>query len=446
MFRYAVELALGGLRRFPKSTALIVATVALGIAACMTTLTLLHVLSADPLPGRSQNLYLAWVDTVMAKPPPNVDCSLNGVTCGFSYRLVKLGAARTLLAAHKAVNQTVAVDMTATETSGNGQHAENQQLVLATTSSFVPMFGVPMRYGRDWTTSEDAARDPVAIIDARLARKLFGTADAVGRSVRLKKTLFRVVGVMGHFAPEPHFYALYEGSYGVSENMLVPYTAALDAGLSPDTADACDAGTKMQFDRDNTNPLHCASLGVWVQLDTPRQVAAYRTFLQNDADQQRGALATWGKQPESRLIGVSQWLRDNQVVPASTRVNVWLAVAFLVLCMLNVMGLLSARFLRRSQEIGIRRALGARRSEVFLQHILEGAFVCLLGGVVAIPLTVLGLWILRQQGSDFAGLVHLDPAMFGALVLLSVVVGVLVGLLPAWRAAVIEPGLQVKSE
>ena len=54
MFAYNLELALHGLRRFPRSTLLVVLTVALGLAACMTTLTLLHVLSADPLPGRSQ--------------------------------------------------------------------------------------------------------------------------------------------------------------------------------------------------------------------------------------------------------------------------------------------------------------------------------------------------------------------------------------------------------
>ena len=68
MIRYSLELALHGLRRSPKSTVLAIVTVALGLAASMTTLALLHMLSADPLPGRSQHLYLAWVDTVQAKP------------------------------------------------------------------------------------------------------------------------------------------------------------------------------------------------------------------------------------------------------------------------------------------------------------------------------------------------------------------------------------------
>ncbi|MGH8182146.1 MAG: ABC transporter permease, partial [Rhodanobacteraceae bacterium] len=166
----------------------------------------------------------------------------------------------------------------------------------------------------------------------------------------------------------------------------------------------------------------------------------------NYVDQQAKALASFGKTAKFKLTGVSQWLRRNHAVPDSARLNVWLAVSFLVLCMLNVTGLLSARFLRRSGEIGIRRALGAPRHSVFAQHILEAGLVCLIGGALAIPLTFLGLWILRLQDGDFAGLAHLDPGMLGALVLMSVAVGVVVGLLPAWRAAVIEPGLQVKSE
>jgi putative ABC transport system permease protein len=124
---------------------------------------------------------------------------------------------------------------------------------------------------------------------------------------------------------------------------------------------------------------------------------------------------------------------------------VWLAASFLVLCMANVAGLLGAKFLHRSSEIGIRRALGAPRRAVFAQYVLEAGAISVLGGVVALPLTMLGLWILRLQDQGFTDLARLDPAMFAGLFLLALAVGVLVGLLPAWRASAVEPGLQVKS-
>jgi len=445
MLRYSFELAVHGLRRFPKSTVLVVLTAALGLAACMTTLTLLHVLSADPLPGRSQHMYLAWVDTVLAKPSDSEDMALNGFK-NKNYHRIKLADAQALLAARRAVRQTVVVDMAADEVSGDGKHTQSQQFILATTSDFIPMFGVSLRYGRDWTLAEDAARTPVAVIDTDLAQKLFGTANAVGRSVRLKNTLFRVVGVIQPFVTQPRFYTLSVGAYSGDggENLYLPYTAALDAGLAPYGTDDCDASYKGSI---NTpiDPTRCASLGVWVQLDTPQQVSAYRSFLQNYAEQQT-ALAGFDKKPRSELIGVADWLKQNDVVPDSARLNVWLAGSFLLLCMVNVAGLLSARFLRRSGEVGIRRALGAPRHALFLQHVLESGLVCLVGGVFALPLTMLGLWILRQQNNGFSGLAQLDPAMFGALFALALATGALVGLLPAWRVARVDPGLCIKSE
>ncbi|MBD8899331.1 ABC transporter permease [Rhodanobacter sp. DHG33] len=447
MLRYSFELAALGLRRFPKSTVLVVLTAALGLAACMTTLTLLHVLSADPLPGRSQNLYLAWVDTVLAKPSnAGADImAMNGFKTN-NYHTIKLADAQALLAAHRAAQQSVVVDVVADEVSDDGRHAQNQQMVLATTSDFIPMFGVALRYGRDWTPAEDAARAPVAVIDTDLAQKLFGTPNAVGKSVRLKKTLFRVVGVIQPYVLQPHFYALSGGDYSSDggENLYVPYAAALDAGLAPYTTDGCDDARHGKFG-DAPDPAHCAVLGLWVQLDTPQQVAAYRTYLQNYVEQQKD-LGSFGKPPRSELTGVAEWMKQNNVVPDSVRLNVWLAASFLLLCMVNVAGLLAARFLRRSGDVGVRRALGAPRRAVFLQHVLESGLACLVGGVLALPLTWLGLWILRQQSSDFAGLAHLDPAMFGSLFALALAVGVLVGLLPAWRMSRVEPGLQVKGE
>jgi Predicted permease. len=55
-----------------------------------------------------------------------------------------------------------------------------------------------------------------------------------------------------------------------------------------------------------------------------------------------------------------QWLATNHVVPEDVRMQAWLALGFLLVCVVNTVGLLLAKFLRRSGEIGVRRALGAR--------------------------------------------------------------------------------------
>jgi putative ABC transport system permease protein len=181
-----------------------------------------------------------------------------------------------------------------------------------------------------------------------------------------------------------------------------------------------------------------------VQLDTPQAVADYRTYLNHYLQQQKD-LASFGRSQQAQLLDVPQWLTLQNVIPDNVRLNVWLAGSFLLLCMVNVTGLLAAKFMRRSAEVGIRRALGAPRRAVMLQHMIEAGAVCMLGGVLAWPLTLLGLALLRMQEQGFTDLARLDVSMFGALFVLATLVGVLVGFLPAWLVSMVQPGLQVKS-
>jgi putative ABC transport system permease protein len=442
MFGYSVELALHGLRRFPKTTALVVLTVAIGLAASMTTLALLHMLSADPLPGRSQHLFLAWVDTVQAKPQTYT--SLDGEAT-LDYKRMKMPDVQALMAAHHATRQAAVANMD-TGIEGDGGRRSESEEILGTTSDFVPMFGVALLDGRGWTPQEDASHAPVAVIDSHLADVLFGTTRAVGQVMHIKDHAIRVIGVSERYAPQPHFYGLGSWTFGGDnhESVFMPYTTALDTGMLPEGSDGCDDSTDKNKTMLHVDPVHCSWLEYWVQLDTPQDVTAYRAYLDNFA-QEQNSLAGFGKKPASQLTGVGQWLTLQNVIPDNVRLNVWLAISFLLLCMANVAGLLAAKFMRRSAEIGIRRALGAPRRAVIAQHLLEASAVCILGGVLAWPLTLLGLALLRMQDQGFTDLAHLDMTMFGALFALALVVGVVVGWLPSWRIAMVQPGLQVKS-
>ena len=87
MFGYYLDLALRSLRRNRMLTALMVLAIALGIGASMTTLTVLHVLSGDPLPGRSGSLYYAQIDPQdikgmdSSKEPPEQVTLIDGLIC-----------------------------------------------------------------------------------------------------------------------------------------------------------------------------------------------------------------------------------------------------------------------------------------------------------------------------------------------------------------------------
>jgi putative ABC transport system permease protein len=442
--RYNLTLAWHGLARFPRSTVLAVLTVALGLAATMTTLALLHQLTADPLPGRSSHLYLAWADTVRAKPQQNA--SLNDITVK-NYHRIKLDDATEWLHQHRATWQAAVASVYTDMSANEGEHPRTKHdYLLAATAEFMPLFGVPLRSGRSWTAAEDEAHAPVAVIDATLAQELFGTTDALGRQLKIGKGVFRVIGVSAPFAPQPHFYDLSALTFSGSQHDLafVPLNALLDAGVDLAGNDGCDEDAPKKQTMFGTDPAHCAALSYWVELPTKAQVDAFGDYLRHYAANQK-TLAGFGKPARAELTGVGAWLSKQDVVPDNVRLNAWLAGSFLLLCMANVAGLLAARFLRRGAEIGIRRALGASRTAIFQQHVFEASMICLIGGALAWPLTLFGLWTLRLQDNGFTDLARLDPLMFGALFALALAVGVLTGWVPAWRASRVEPGLQVKS-
>ena len=122
------------------------------------------------------------------------------------------------------------------------------------------------------------------------------------------------------------------------------------------------------------------------------------------------------------------------------------AQAFLLVCLVNTVGLLLAKFLRRSSEIGVRRALGATRSAIFAQYLVESSTIGLAGGVLGLGLALLGLWAVRQQPVDYAPLARLDAPMLLLTFALALLASLLAGLLPAWRATQIAPAIQLKSQ
>src|SRR3546814_3410063 len=128
-----------------------------------------------------------------------------------------------------------------------------------------------------------------------------------------------------------------------------------------------------------------------------------------------------------------EWLDYNKVVPGDVRLQVWLAFGFLLVCLLNTVGLLLAKFLRRSGEVGVRRALGASRREIFMQCLVEAGVVGMAGGIVGLALAWLGLWAVRQQPASYAELAHLDPVMLLTTFVPAGGHSLPAGLIPAWQ-------------
>ncbi|HWU75531.1 MAG TPA: ABC transporter permease [Rhodanobacter sp.] len=434
MFTYYLDLALRSLKRNKALTALMVLAIALGIGASMTTLTVLHVLSGDPLPGLSQTLYYPQIDPrdnsglFPGKEPPEQLTLVDG---------------QNLLQAKRADRQALmtggSVPIQPDSSALDPFYVEARY----TSADFFPMFATRFRYGRGWSAADDEARAREVVLNSDVNQRLFGGADSVGRTLRIASTAFRIVGVLDDWAPSPHFYDLNTGSYGYTEQVFIPLQTALGLHMDHNGSNDCwgngAGGVGHIYPSDS-----CVWMQFWVQLDTPAKAAAYRQFLVHYSQQQQ-ALGRFAKAPNVRLRNVRQWLAYERVVPDDVRLQTGLAFGFLLVCLVNTVGLMLAKFLRSTGELGIRRALGASKRALFGQLLVESGVVGLVGGVGGLLLALLGLWLVRHRPSDYASLAHLDPTMLLITFLLAVGATLLAGLLPAWRACQIPPALQLKS-
>jgi putative ABC transport system permease protein len=440
MSGYYFALALRSFRRNKVLTALMVLAIALGIGASMTTLTVFHVLSGDPIPQKSDKLFYPRID-------PR---SKMGLTPGEDPegQMTRFDAEALLREARG--------DRQALMTAGNVALEPNKPGLdpfyapsRYTTADFFPMFDVPIAEGRAWTAAEDRARARVVVISKALKEDLFGDEAAIGRTVRLEQHDFRVIGVLGEWRPTPRFYDLTQSRFGDDEQVFVPFWTSRDLEMSPSGNMNCWGGSDDSDEEDSEGNYgvnaNCAWLQYWVELGTPDKVAAYRAYLENYSDQQRKA-GRFERPTNVRLDDVMSWLDVNGVVPPDVRLQSWLALGFLFVCLINTIGLLLAKFLRRSAEIGVRRALGATRRTVFFQYLIEAGVIGMAGGALGIGFALLGLWAVRQQPTDYASLAMIDGTMLSVAIALSLLASLFAGLLPAWRACQIAPAIQLKSQ
>jgi putative ABC transport system permease protein len=181
---------------------------------------------------------------------------------------------------------------------------------------------------------------------------------------------------------------------------------------------------------------------MWVQLDTPEQRQAYSDFLDAYVMEQKNQ-GRFGRPLNNRLLDVMGWLKDQEVVPEEATGLLILSLLFLLVCAVNLIGILLGKFLSRAPEVGVRRALGASRTSVFLQHIVECELVGVIGGFLGLGLSAIFLLLINRL-LDNSGQFRLDVPMVAAGIGLALVAGLVAGLYPAWRICRLAPAIHLK--
>ncbi|TCV95008.1 putative ABC transport system permease protein [Luteibacter rhizovicinus] len=434
MFAYYLQLGLRSLRRNPMLTALMVMAIGFGVAASMTTYSVFRATSRNPIPQKSDVLYMVQVDNwgpenTEKGEPPDALTYIDAVALG---------------RAKQAHRQTAIYPIGPSVIPDDPSRLPMRQGAYAVGADFFPMFEAPFLQGGPWTTEDDDKHASVIVIDRKLNDKLFNGGQSVGKQVNLDGRLFRVAGVIDEWNPQPRFFDVVNtGGFDDPPGLYIPYSRAVDLQLPTNGNNNCakDPGEGW----DNYIRSECIWNGFWVELPSKADAVAYKRYLEGyAAEQQRAGRFSWA--PNVRLRNVMEWLDVQHVVPPESQISLAVSLGFLVICLVNTVGLLLAKFMRRAPEIGVRRALGASRRTIYAQFLIEAGTVGLAGGLLGLILTgvgVLGVGLVFPK--DIARLATLDPTLILLTLVVAVAASLIAAFYPTWRAAQVQPAWQLKS-
>ena len=436
MFRYYLRLGVTSLRRAPVLTALIVMILAVGIGASMTSLTMLLVMSGDPIPHKSDRLLVPQIDIgpMNASYEPNEEPD----------RQMSWTDVDNLLRDAKGLRQTALYGVVPAIDAGREDLAPFRESGMATTREVFPMFDMPFVAGGPWSAEDDARGTDVAVIGQDLADRVFGTTEAVGRRIRIDDRDYSVVGVLGEWNPTPRFYRI-NGS-GVDSDvhkLWLPIRNTIGREWRNSGWTNCNGDVGPGFA--NFLKSDCTWLQYWVELDSPGDRAAYEDYLAAYVGEQK-KIGRLPRPVNNRLRDVREWLEYSGAVSNDTRMATWIAFGFLLVCLVNVVTLMLAKFTARAGEIGVRRALGATRGEIFRQSLVEAGVLGGAGAILGLALALYGLSLVNGRLTGAEDFYAMHPLLMAGTVGLGLLAALLAGLLPTWQACQVRPAIQLKSQ
>jgi putative ABC transport system permease protein len=432
MLRYYLKLSFLSIRANPALSALMVAAIAIGIGACMTIVTVRHVMADNPIEHKNDQLFHVQVDNWNPNDPYDEP---NEPPEQVSYL-----DATNLHAAGRAHRQVISFKSDRVVQPEDDDILPFQEEVRATTADFFAMFDVPFQYGSGWDAAADLAEERVAVLSSAMNDRLFGGEDSTGRMLMMNNEPYRIAGVLDEWRPTPKFYDLNNNPYTDPEGIFLPFSLAVSGKWGSSGNNSCWKPPE-EGGYEGYLASECIWIQMWVELRNRAEKEAYAQFLDDYVMDQK-ELGRFPRPLNNRLSTPEEWMINREVVDDTVSVLLALAVLFLVVCLLNTIGLLLAKVIRRGNDISLRRALGASKAELFKQYIVEAGMIGVAGGVAGIGMTWLGLRGIENVFAEYdfiSYLVTMDWEMVGLAVALAIVSALGAALYPTWRACSVSP-------
>ena len=434
MFFYQCHIALKSIRRNPVISFLIIGGIAMGIGVAMTAITIRHHMGHNPIAHKSHKLFRVQMDSWDPTRPQDSDQSDEPpvqVTYQDAVNLMKSDIPEQQSAMYKSALYIYP------EKEGERPFKPLARICF---NDFFTMFDVPFRFGGPWSDAADAGPHQVVVLSHDVNDQLFGGEDSIGKMVRIEDREFKVSGVLEPWRPAPKFFDLTNGDFNLAEGIYLPFRFTEPMRLQT----MGNTSSWKSYDGfDEKIVSEAVWLQYWVQLSNRKQVEAYKSYLDAYVGEQKKS-GRFQRPLNNKLRDVDEWLSFNRVVGRDTNRMVLISLLVLLVCVLNVVGLILGKFLARASEVGVRRALGASKRSIFMQHLVEVQVLGTLGAVLGIGATLLGLHIYKSLGVRSSVLFQFDLPMLFTLVALSLIAAVAAGLFPAWRICNTAPAVHLK--
>jgi putative ABC transport system permease protein len=277
--------------------------------------------------------------------------------------------------------------------------------IQGTTADFAEIRQWQVSDGVFITDSDVRGAAKVAVLGANVAQQLFGDADPVGQTVRIKEIPFRVVGVL-----------VFKGGQGMGGNqddtVIVPLTTAQRRILGIT----------------HVHSITCSAVSERAVNEAVTQIT--------DLLRQRHRIRPGGDDDFFIFTQLEIASSAEETSKVMTLLLASIAAVSLLVGGIGIMNIMLVSVTERTREIGIRRAIGARRNDILLQFLFESAFLSLAGGALGVLLGMLAASLVSQLARW--------PTMIqpGAVIVafgFATMIGLFFGFYPARRAATLDP-------
>jgi putative ABC transport system permease protein len=279
--------------------------------------------------------------------------------------------------------------------------------VVGTTPSYLGVRNFQMAKGRFLSEVDLRRNNRVVVLGAEIAERIFGLHDPLGKQIRIKNQSFQVVGVL---APK----GLLFGS-NQDDKIVVPLSTMSNQLLGrtspygiPLTTIAISARDKQSVDAAQFQVENLMRLRHQARKEDELRILPQKAVMETAAETDRGLTMML-----AAIAGVSLFVGG-----------------------IGVMNIMLVSVTERTQEIGLRKAIGARERDILLQFLIEATILATVGGVAGVALGVSGVSITSAISPLYTSL---SPISMVAAIAVSGGIGLFFGVVPAKRAAKLDP-------